>query len=62
MRAAGFDAMSVCRSLMERGVLAKPTRETTIRFAPPLVMSEEQLLRGAGIVVQTIREYEQRCV
>jgi len=61
MKAAGFDAMDVCTTLKEQGVLAKPTRETTIRFAPPLVISEDDLRRGATIVVSTIREYEARC-
>jgi len=61
MGAAGFDAMDVCTTLKERGVLAKPTRETTIRFAPPLVISEQDLRRGAAIVVDTIRDYETRC-
>ncbi|KAL1500706.1 hypothetical protein AB1Y20_013353 [Prymnesium parvum] len=61
MRKAGFDAMSVCTQLKERGVLAKPTRETTIRFAPPLVISDEELCRGADVVVRTIQEFDRRC-
>ncbi|WP_292672169.1 ornithine--oxo-acid transaminase [Nocardioides sp.] len=36
----------VCEALMERGVLAKDTHGSTIRLAPPLVVSEEDLLWG----------------
>jgi len=36
-------AMQVCHQLMKAGVLAKPTHDYIIRFAPPLVITEEQL-------------------
>jgi len=36
-------ARSVCEALMEQGVLSKETHDTVIRFAPPLVVSREQL-------------------
>ncbi len=61
MERSGFDAMEVCTALKDAGVLAKPTHETTIRFAPPLVISEEELRRGANVVVETIRAFEKRC-
>ena len=41
LSAAGTDAMELCTQLKDAGVLAKPTRETTVRFAPPLVIPEE---------------------
>ena len=41
LAAAGTDAMELCTQLKDAGVLAKPTRETTVRFAPPLVIPEE---------------------
>jgi ornithine--oxo-acid transaminase len=37
------DARTVCERLMERGVLAKDTHETTVRLAPPLVVTREDL-------------------
>ena len=61
MDKAGFDAMEVCYVLKEKGVLAKPTHESTIRFAPPLVITEAQLDQGAAAVVSTIGEFERRC-
>jgi len=36
-------ARQVCESLMEQGILSKETHETVIRFAPPLVVTEEQI-------------------
>ena len=36
----------VCEALMERGVLAKDTHGSTIRLAPPLVISEDDLIWG----------------
>ena len=36
-------ARTVCERLMERGVLAKDTHETTVRLAPPLVVSKADL-------------------
>lgn len=39
----GKTAMDVCIKMAENGVLAKPTHDHIIRFAPPLVISEEQL-------------------
>jgi ornithine--oxo-acid transaminase len=41
--AAAAPARAHCETLLERGVLAKETHETTIRLAPPLVISEEDL-------------------
>lgn len=39
----GIDAWKVCLMLKEKGILAKPTHEHIIRFAPPLVITEDQL-------------------
>lgn len=39
----GKQAWDVCLAMMEQGVLAKPTHDHIIRFAPPLVITEEQL-------------------
>jgi ornithine--oxo-acid transaminase len=39
----GETVRPICEKLMEKGVLAKDTHEKTIRFAPPLVISEEEI-------------------
>ncbi len=41
--AAGLGARAVCERLLERGVLAKDTRETTVRLAPPLVVTADEV-------------------
>jgi len=51
-------AWEICMALKENGLLAKPTHGNIIRFAPPLVMTEEQLLDCVGIIRATILKYE----
>ncbi|CAK5271232.1 unnamed protein product [Mycena citricolor] len=46
----GRTAWQLCLLLKSRGVLAKPTHVNIIRFAPPLVISEEDLLRAVKII------------
>lgn len=53
----GVDAMDLCMRLKEYGLLAKPTHETTIRFAPPLVISEAQLREVIEIIKRTFAEF-----
>lgn len=36
-------AMDICMALLRNGVLARPTHENIIRFAPPLIITEEQM-------------------
>lgn len=50
----GKTAMDVCIKMAENGVLAKPTHDHIIRFAPPLVITEEQLLEAIGIIKESI--------
>ena len=50
----GRTAWDVCVTLMERGVLAKPTHGDIIRFAPPLVITEEQLNAACDIIEEVI--------
>ncbi|MFM2156781.1 MAG: hypothetical protein RL516_1530 [Bacteroidota bacterium] len=50
----GIDAWQVCIKLKERGLLAKPTHGDIIRFAPPLVINEEQLKDCIQIIKETI--------
>ena len=50
----GIDAWDVCLKLKDRGLLAKPTHGDIIRFAPPLVINEEQLKECIQIIKDTI--------
>ena len=50
----GIDAWDVCMKLKENGLLAKPTHGDIIRFAPPLVITEEQLMECVNIIRRTI--------
>lgn len=52
-------AWNICLKLRDNGLLAKPTHGNIIRFAPPLVMNEEQLLDCVRIITQTLAEFEQ---
>ncbi len=47
-------AWDVCMALKENGLLAKPTHDHIIRFAPPLVITEAQVMEAAGIIRKTI--------
>ena len=51
-------AWDLCVALKENGLLAKPTHGNIIRFAPPLVMDEEQLMECVGIIEKTINEFK----
>lgn len=51
-------AWDVCLKLAENGLLAKPTHGDIIRFAPPLIISEEQLRECIGIIRKTIESFE----
>jgi len=51
-------AWNICMKLAENGLLAKPTHGNIIRFAPPLVMTEAQLLDCVSIITNTLKEFE----
>lgn len=51
-------AWNICLALRDNGLLAKPTHGNIIRFAPPLVMNEEQLLDCVAIIIKTLKEFE----
>ncbi|EAQ41220.1 ornithine--oxo-acid transaminase [Polaribacter sp. MED152] len=51
-------AWDICIKLRDNGLLAKPTHGNIIRFAPPLVMNEEQLRECIQIIKTTISEFE----
>ena len=48
------DAWDVCLKLRDNGLLAKPTHGNIIRFAPPLTITEEQLMDCVSIIRKTI--------
>ena len=50
----GKEAWDVCLTMKENGVLAKPTHQHIIRFAPPLVITEEQLLDAIERIKKSI--------
>jgi ornithine--oxo-acid transaminase len=54
----GKEAWDVCLALKENGLLAKPTHQHIIRFAPPLVINEEQLREAISIIVKTLKQFE----
>ena len=51
-------AWNICVKLAENGLLAKPTHGNIIRFAPPLVMTEEQLRDCIAIIINTLKAFE----
>ena len=50
-------AWNICMALRDNGLLAKPTNGNIIRFAPPLVMTEEQINECCDIISTTIKAY-----
>lgn len=51
-------AWDICMKLRDNGLLAKPTHGNIIRFAPPLIMTETQLLDCVAIITKTLEEFE----
>lgn len=51
-------AWDVCLKMAENGLLAKPTHGDIIRFAPPLVITEEQIMDCVGIIRKSIASFE----
>ncbi|MDW3646169.1 MAG: ornithine--oxo-acid transaminase [Bacteroidia bacterium] len=51
-------AWEICLKLRDNGLLAKPTHGNIIRFAPPLVMTEEQLDECCNIIQRTIEAFK----
>ncbi|MFL1011635.1 ornithine--oxo-acid transaminase [Flavisericum labens] len=52
-------AWNICLALRDNGLLAKPTHGNIIRFAPPLVMNEEQMLDCVDIITKTLKSFEE---
>lgn len=53
----GKGAWDVCLKMRDNGLLAKPTHDNIIRFAPPLIITEEQILVAAGIIRDSILSF-----
>lgn len=53
----GISAWEVCMKLKENGLLAKPTHGDIIRFAPPLVMNEVQIMECVDIIKRTVLSF-----
>ena len=53
----GKEAWDVCVAMKENGLLAKPTHGHIIRFAPPLVITEEQLREAIDIIKKTLAQF-----
>ncbi len=51
-------AWDICVQLKENGLLAKPTHGNIIRFAPPLVINEAQLLECVNIITKVLKDFE----
>ncbi len=54
---AGKKAWDVCLALKENGLIAKPTHDHIIRFAPPLVITQKQLYDTLGIIKTTMKQF-----
>ena len=54
----GSTAWDVCLKMKDNGLLAKPTHDHIIRFAPPLVINESQVKEAVGIIANSIKALE----
>ena len=51
----GFEAWNVCIALRDEGLLAKQTHGNIIRFAPPLVIGEDELREAIAIIARVFK-------
>ena len=54
----GKEAWDVCEKMAENGLLAKPTHRHIIRFAPPLVITESEIMEAADIIEKSLKSLE----
>ena len=52
----GKTAWDICLKLRDNGLLAKPTHDHIIRFAPPLCINKEELMEAIGIIKKTFEQ------
>jgi ornithine--oxo-acid transaminase len=55
-------AWDVCISMLNKGLLAKQTHQHIIRFAPPLIINEDEILEACSIIRSAIEEEEKYIV
>ncbi len=55
---SGKSAWDVCLKMAENGLLAKPTHDHIIRYAPPLVINEEQIMEAVSIIKRSILSFK----
>lgn len=53
----GKTAWDLCLAMKEKGLLAKPTHGDKIRFAPPLIINENQMNEACDIIAEAVAEY-----
>lgn len=51
-------AWNICLKMAEKGLLAKPTHGNIIRFAPPLIINEDQLNNCIDIIISSLKDFE----
>lgn len=54
----GKEAWDVCLAMKDKGLIAKPTHDHIIRFAPPLVITEPQLMEAIGLIKEAFKLFE----
>jgi ornithine--oxo-acid transaminase len=54
----GKEAWDVCLAMKDKGLIAKPTHNHIIRFAPPLVINENQLMEAIGLIKEAFKLFE----
>jgi ornithine--oxo-acid transaminase len=52
----GKEAWDLCLKMAEYGLLAKPTHQHIIRFAPPLIITEKQILESLDIIKRALKD------
>ena len=51
-------AWNICLNMAEKGLLAKPTHGNIIRFAPPLIINEDQINNCVEIIISSLKDFE----
>jgi ornithine--oxo-acid transaminase len=54
----GKEAWDVCLAMKDKGLIAKPTHDHIIRFAPPLTITESQLMEAIGLIKEAFKLFE----
>lgn len=54
----GKEAWDVCLAMKDKGLIAKPTHNHIIRFAPPLIITEKQLMEAIGLIKEAFKQFE----